>query len=695
MITRNQVREARIAVARAAGERWRQRRPERERTGAVDSPDRQRQFAVRETIRGATLLRHREGTLPTALERIIGPTIDLIDYAPSEAARIAGRPVARIVVLRGPGLEAEAVATGFLVTSRLLLTNWHVLPSKDSAIGLGANFRYERIDGAVQIGSFFEIKPSDFYYASEELDFALVAVDAKSLEGKLVEEFGSVRLIEATGKILKGHPVNIIQHPDGRPKSYAVTDNRLVDVLADGFLHYTTDTLPGSSGAPAFSQAWELVALHHSGVPEIRNGEIWSRHGTSWDRERMNDDDVNWVANEGVRVSAIVGHLAKIRLPQASEQALLDELLTTTSDPLETVARLDSAATLRSPPAGIITARTDVMGTNVFNFTGPVTIHIQSGAAAAQIIPQQVLAADAARLAAVEKVIRFDTNYDAKEGYKDDFLEPGNAALRVPMPKVVASRMGEIFMDFSQPGEPFLFKYRHYSLVMNKKRRMQMWSAVNVDYTAERRDGRSRDELGTDKWIPDPRIPTKFQITDPDFYQPAGNIDRGHIVRREDSAWGDSPDELEYSNSDTFHWTNCTPQHEAFNQENPRGYSGRKGIWGEFEAYIKSQITQNEERCCILAGPVLRPSNPSADFGFGSIQYPIEFWKVVVVAGSDNNNRRLQAFGFILSQADVVRDFGIEFAAGRFSRYQKKLSFITQRSGVEFDPALLAADMKQ
>jgi endonuclease G len=335
------------------------------------------------------------------------------------------------------------------------------------------------------------------------------------------------------------------------------------------------------------------------------------------------------------------------------------------------------------------------MGTNVFNFTGPVTIHIQSGDAVAQIIPQQVLAADAARLPAVEKVIRFDTNYDAKEGYKEDFLAPGNAALRVPMPKVAASRMGEIFMDFSRPGEPFLFKYRHYSLVMNKKRRLQMWSAVNVDYSAERRDGRSRAELGTDKWIPDPRIPTKFQITDPDFYQPAGNIDRGHIVRREDSAWGDSPDELEYSNSDTFHWTNCTPQHEAFNQENPRGYSGRKGIWGEFEAYAKSQITQNEERCCILAGPVLRPGNPSADFGSGNIQYPIEFWKVIVVASGDDNSRKLQAFGFIFSQADVVRDFGIEFVAGRFARYQKKLSVITQRSGVEFDQALLAADTKQ
>ena len=249
-------------------------------------------------------------------------------------------------------------------------------------------------------------------------------------------------------------------------------------------------------------------------------------------------------------------------------------------------------------------------------------------------------------------------------------------------------------MDHAHPAEPFVLKYHHYSLVMNKKRRLQMWSAVNVDYTEERRDGRTREALGTDKWIPDPRIPIKFQLTDPEFYQPAGNIDRGHIVRREDSAWGDSPDEIEYSNSDTFHWTNCTPQHEAFNQENPKGYS-IKGVWGEFESYIKKQIAKNEERCCILAGPILKQSNPSADFGFGKFKYPIEFWKVVVVATGEGNNRKLQAYGFILSQSDVVKEFGIEFAPGKFARYQKKLSDISQATGVEFDAALIAADMKK
>ena len=66
----------------------------------------------------------------------------------------------------------------------------------------------------------------------------------------------------------------------------------------------------------------------------------------------------------------------------------------------------------------------------------------------------------------------------------------------------------------------------------------------------------------------DPRIPAQVQLGD-QFYEPARQSDRGHIVRRQDSAWGDTPEEVEFANSDTFHWTNCTPQHAAFDTSSP------------------------------------------------------------------------------------------------------------------------------
>ena len=65
--------------------------------------------------------------------------------------------------------------------------------------------------------------------------------------------------------MIKGEYVNIVQHPNGEPKQLALRENQLVDVL-ENFLHYQTDTAPGSSGSPVFSDEWEVVALHHSGV---------------------------------------------------------------------------------------------------------------------------------------------------------------------------------------------------------------------------------------------------------------------------------------------------------------------------------------------------------------------------------------------------------------------------------------------
>lgn len=687
MITLPQVQATRREAWLAAAQRWKSHRAQREEksrevaaagAGAADSPERRLKFAAREAMRALALARRRDGTLPLALERMIGPSLDMVTSAPSVAAQLAGRPVARIVVLPERGKNPTGIATGFLITPRLLLTNHHVLPSKASAAGLGANFLHDTTKAGLQAGALFELKPDDFYLSDETLDFALVDVHSKGTEGNTIEEFGVIPLIEATPKILVGQPVNIVQYPEGGAKKFAYTNNQLLDVLDDGFLHYTTDTLPGSSGSPAFNQAWELVALHHAGIPEVRDGKIWSVHGTPWDGAKMNDDEVNWIANEGVRVSFIVGQLAKQRLAQPAHQSLLDQLLKATTDPLD-------AATGNATTAPILTPN-NPMANNVFNITGPVTIHIHSGGNA---VITGGSPATATVPAATEAALRFDRDYAKKKGYQENFL-----GVKVPMPTMKSTRSGEILKG--PDGKPLVLRYRHYSLVMNHARRLQMWSAVNVDYSPEMRGDKSRKDFGSDTWIPDPRIPNLEQITDGDFYKPAARIDRGHIVRREDNAWGATDDEVEFSNSDTFHWTNCTPQHEAFNRENPNKpeYAGIKGLWGQFEAYVQKQLVAGEKRCCILAGPVLAKTDPSTNFGEGPIQYPLRFWKVIAVASGTGTSRKLKTYGFVFDQKDVVSQFGIEFTAGMFVRYQKKLSEISTLTGVVFAKALLDADDK-
>ena len=112
--------------------------------------------------------------------------------------------------------------------------------------------------------------------------------------------------------MLIGECLNIIQHPNGELKQVALRENQLKDILPQ-FLHYHTDTAPGSSGSPVFNDQWELVALHHSGVPRTDGqGRYLTRDGAVWEPS-MGEQRIDWIANEGARVSQIVA------APQESE----------------------------------------------------------------------------------------------------------------------------------------------------------------------------------------------------------------------------------------------------------------------------------------------------------------------------------------------------------------------------------------
>jgi endonuclease G, mitochondrial len=682
-----QLREARASVQADAELRFDARRAERESAtrrvaaegpGAGDSPERQASFNIRAAKR-AQLKAIVGEALPFGVERSMGAW-DGVLLAPTDQARIAGRPVARLIAPGEPGATREGFATGFLIAPDLLMTNWHVFRDRAEARGCAAQFLYEtgeKPDG----GLVAELEPDRVFITDRTLDFTIVGL---GIPPRLHDRnLGHIRLIEATPKILRGQSVHIIQHPEGGLKQYAVSQNRLVDILDQGFLHYQTDTLEGSSGSPAFNTEWELVALHHASIPQRRDGQVLTTDGRIWTSE-MGDDAVHWVANEGIRVSAIIDRLRRVPGETASDQRAIARLLNATGDPVSSTHEALSLPSAKAGAPNLEAAMTSVQMT----FTGPVTINLTGASAALAIAP--------APSPAFEASIRFDPDYDNREGYDPVFLDPAGK-IRVEPPAIVADRMGDILKG--EDGAPLVLKYHHFELMMNRKRRLQVWSACNVDYDPKRKVAGERDEWGRDRWIPDPRIPANAQIFNADFYEPAGNIDRGHIVRREDNEWGDTRAEIEFANSDTFHWTNCTPQHEAFNQadparSNPRDYRGRTGIWGAFENHIQRSRKGADTKACLLAGPILDEADPSADFGRGAIQYPVEFWKVVCVADPDEGGRHeLRAFGFILSQADVNAEFGIEkFDPGAFKTYQVGLQEIERRTGLKFDKALLDAD---
>ncbi|MGW1672364.1 trypsin-like serine peptidase [Streptomyces sp. NPDC002324] len=258
-----------------------------------------------------------------AYERILGVSRDLQAWSFLPRGARAARTVARISV-RENGRELP-VGTGFLVSPNLLLTNHHVLPDVEAARQSFVEFDAQvTVDNASQPATRLELDPDGFFAADQRLDFALVRVAPGPDLRPAGQTFGWNRLSAQKGKLVIGEPVNVIGHPMGRLKEIAVRDNTL-QVRLDDFLHYETDTEPGNSGSPVFNDQWEVVALHHSGVPRTDGqGRVLRRDGQVW-QPGDGDDAIDWVSNEGVRISSILKHLAALPL-SSRQQELLAEM---------------------------------------------------------------------------------------------------------------------------------------------------------------------------------------------------------------------------------------------------------------------------------------------------------------------------------------------------------------------------------
>ena len=279
---------------------------------------------------------------PRSLERVLG-TNDLIGIRFFDQGMKVSRAVARVQIHDQQG-RSLGYGTGFLVSPRLFLTNNHVLDSAEAASASQAEFNFqENGAGEMQPSEVFAFTPSDFFLTDKEHDYTLVSIKQ---DARLVN-YGWLPLIPQTGKLVVGETVNIIQHPNGEPKQLAIRDNKVIDEL-ELFLHYETDTSPGSSGSPVFNDQWEVVALHHSGVPKYSaEGKIQATDGRDWE-EWMGEQRIAWIANEGVRVSRLVQHVQAQNLTEPQRQ-LVEEMLA--SKPSERPS--PPAKPFLSPPAPV------------------------------------------------------------------------------------------------------------------------------------------------------------------------------------------------------------------------------------------------------------------------------------------------------------------------------------------------------
>lgn len=684
--------QLKLELMRQAAARWDQSVKTGFKTITEKQLPRIQQHSRREEMRSSKGLTKPFDDLIRIEEAQIG-TWDAENRPPHSKADLAGRPVARILD-GGPDASDRGFGTGFMVSDRLFITNYHVFPDIDYAQECIANFKHEYVNNTLQPGIHFNLDPSAFFINNRDLDFAIVAVDTKSVTGgNNLGELGFIQMIESVGKVIKGDDINIIQYPLGNHKQYACRQNQVTQIFDDrGFIQYITDTAKASSGSPCFNKFWELAALHHCAIPEMINGKIIDVNGQPWNG--VDEDTIHWVSNEGISISKIVSFLkANQSSFQTKNPQLLSQLLGTVADPLLTVNENAPRETI-TLSTNSQTPNDQTMSTYSFHFQGPVTLNFYNQGATAPT-PETIIAPPPVTTGQEAGAIVFDEDYESREalGYQEDFLE--GYSLLTPFVKD-KNTLKDLYRE---DNEPKLLKYYNYSLVMNKKRRFCHWTAVNVNYDPFVRSNKSRSAFGRDTWRRDPRVPDQLQVIGTELYAPAKRVEQGHIVRREDACWGEGADEqfIEYANSDTFHYTNCTPQLEPFNRANPRaseGYEGIHGIWGALEEHIKKELNNADNKAVIFAGPYLSQQDPQISYvGNGKVKTPMKFWKVVCVRSGEGD---LVCFGFWLDQKDVWDQFGPGVEALDFKKFKKqqiRISEITKRTKVQFDEKVYEHDV--
>lgn len=585
------------------------------------------------------------------LERVVG-TSDFLGVRYLEGGVAAQRAVARIDIRDPATGQRTGFGTGFMVSPRLLLTNNHVLETHEAAAASKAEFGFqEGLDGKILESVVFDLDPEALWITDEELDFSLVAVKDP---GGLLPRFGFLRLIGAQGKVVVGECVSIIQHPGGQPKQVALRDNRIVDIF-EHFIHYETDTERGASGSAASNDQWEVVALHHASV-QARDGDGF--------------------VNEGIRVSSLIERIRQEPLSDPDRERLREELLNA-----GTLPRAEAAPGAATPsPAGLIrvpqiapvpAALAEDRGRSV---TIPLEITIRLGvggepvAITGEFRPGPPAPGGDGALA--REASSIDPDYDNRAGYDPGFL--GEGALRVPLPSLSAAMLARAAVNRQANRDArHVLPYHHFSVVMNSERRMAFLTAVNIDGRISHRIKRDPDT-----WIPDPRIPRDQQTNDALYAD--NDLDRGHLVRRLDPAWGSSEQTARAANDDTFHFTNCIPQHRRFNRES--------SLWAGLEDYILDNTDNRDLRVSVFTGPVFDEAN---DIRYRGLRLPLQFWKVVVMV---RENGRLSATGYLLSQESLLRGMNREalrpspesFEFGAYRTYQVPVGRIERLTGLDF-----------
>jgi endonuclease G len=328
---------------------------------------------------------------------------------------------------------------------------------------------------------------------------------------------------------------------------------------------------------------WQVVAIHHKAIP--KPGE---------DTKKALDEgrEPEWIANEGVRISAISKFLERRRFSDRDVVLAVDRLDRAIGIPAASVADSERAPEI-----------------NPFLEKDP----------------------------SPHKISKWRTwQREISLGYNADFLP-----IALPLPEI----LGELAQDAAhlKGSNDGILDYLHFSTVMHAERKFPIITAVNI-----RGDMLVHPGERTGKFRRDTRIDDQFQPAGNFYEKKLGDdpvsFSRGHLVRRFDPCWGETKTVSRIAEDHTFHYTNAAPQVQGFNA----------GDWLTIEDFVLNRVQMKEKRMTVFTGPVFREFDP--EYGDsregGPWQIPVAYWKVVAIEKSPGE---VAATAFLRGQTKFVK----------------------------------------
>ena len=538
--------------------------------------------------------------------------------------------------------------TGFVVGKGLVATNRHV--AQIFAQGLGLTIRYRGGDAAIDFKRQVDTPEDDrsdyLSVRGVEMihpywDMALLQVDGLRTDKML-------RLSVLSPDQLVNRNIVAVGYPALDPRNDAALQDKIF-----GGVYYVKRLQPGVVRARAKVQSFEnqVNAMTHdastlggnsgSAIIDVDSGEVVALH----------------FAGEYLKANYAVPMFELARDSRVASKLNFDGRVAATSD-FDPAWRSVGAEATRPPTPSIPTppstplqsSQPSAAEESESTWIVPLRVIVSVGTPSRPTPIVRGVGAVADQMAAAgveaEEAVVVNQDYSDRPGYDPNFLD----TLKVPLPAISDAMQQDtatVRPDARKNGDPFELAYYHYSVYMNKRRRTAWFSAANVD-------GDHRPQIGKrqgDRWYQDTRILKTEQLGQDAFEH---GIDRGHLTRREDTAWGDDVESATAANNDTFHFTNCSLQASPFNRGKDR--------WQGLEQFLLEQHAKKERRrMMVITGPLFSSNDPvyKNDRMNYSVRCPLQFWKVCVLIRQDDTPA---ATGFVLGQEDIQSLPGFEEA---------------------------------